>query len=44
MAGQQVPFLGAGVAFDPRDRSLWFADFCRKRLGQLVREPPPGPR
>jgi len=42
--GRPVPFLGAGIAFDPRTRSLWFADFCRKRLGQLVPQAAPRPR
>lgn len=42
--GEPVAFLGAGIAFDPRTRSIWFADFCRKRLGQIVPQPPPAPR
>jgi len=35
-AGEEVAHLGAGIAFDPRTSSVWFADFCRKRLGQIV--------
>jgi len=38
-AGEPVAFSAAGIAFDPRTGSVWFADYCRKRLGQIVPRP-----
>jgi streptogramin lyase len=40
-----VSFTGAGIAFDGVTGDLWFADYCRKRLGRLREEraPPPLP-
>jgi len=35
-AGAFVGFQGAGIAVDPRTGAVWFADFCRKRLGRIV--------
>jgi len=42
-AGEPVAHLAAGLAFDPRTRAIWFADFCRKRLGQIVPQRAEGP-
>lgn len=35
--GGQVNFNGAGITVDPADGTVWFADYCRKRLGSLRR-------
>jgi hypothetical protein len=35
-AGEPVGFNGAGVAFDARAGAIWFADFCRKRIGRFL--------
>jgi hypothetical protein len=35
-AGEPAGFSGAGVAFDPRAGAIWFADFCRKRVGRIA--------
>lgn len=43
-AGQPVASSAAGIAVDLRSGAIWFADFCRKRLGQILPQPPPGPR
>jgi streptogramin lyase len=32
-----VGFTGAGIGIDPDTQAIWFADFCRKRLGRLQR-------
>jgi hypothetical protein len=32
-----VSFTGAGIAIDPDTQAIWFADYCRKRLGRLRR-------
>jgi streptogramin lyase len=34
--GEPVAFSGAGVAFDPEAGAIWFADFCRKRVGRIA--------
>jgi streptogramin lyase len=34
--GDPVAFNGAGLAFDAGAGAIWFADFCRKRLGSIV--------
>ena len=33
--GDFVSFTGGGIAIDPVTQDVWFADFCRKRLGRL---------
>lgn len=35
--GAFVSFNGAGIAIDPATQDIWFADYCRKRLGRLRR-------
>jgi streptogramin lyase len=30
-----VSFIGTGIAIDPVPGDIWFADYCRKRLGRL---------
>jgi len=30
-----VSFIGTGIAIDPVAGDIWFADYCRKRLGRL---------
>jgi streptogramin lyase len=35
-AGEPVAFSAAGIAFDPRTGAVWFADYCRKRLGEIA--------
>jgi len=32
-----VSFTGAGIVVDPSTQDVWFADYCRKRLGRLRR-------
>ena len=32
-----VSFTGAGISIDPDTQAIWFADYCRKRLGRLRR-------
>ncbi len=42
-----VSFVGTGIAIDPFPGDIWFADYCRKRLGRLraLSAPPSaGPR
>ena len=36
--GTFVSFNGSGIAIDPITQEIWFADFCRKRLGRLKKE------
>ena len=31
--GAFVSFTGAGITIDPDTGDIWFADYCRKRLG-----------
>jgi streptogramin lyase len=38
-AGHFVSFNGAGIAVDPATGEIWFADYCRRRLGRLTRLP-----
>jgi streptogramin lyase len=38
-AGAFVAFQGAGVAVDPRSGAVWFADYCRRRLGRVTPRP-----
>jgi streptogramin lyase len=35
--GAFVSFIGAGISIDPDTGDIWFADYCRKRLGRLRR-------
>jgi streptogramin lyase len=35
-SGEPVAFSATGIAFDARTRSIWVADYCRKRLGEIV--------
>jgi streptogramin lyase len=35
-AGEPAGFSGAGVTFDASAEAIWFADFCRKRIGRIV--------
>lgn len=37
--GRFVSFNGAGIAVDPGNGEVWFADYCRRRLGRLTRLP-----
>ena len=34
-AGHFVSFNGAGITVDPGSGAIWFADYCRRRLGRL---------
>ena len=38
--GAFVSFNGAGIAIDPATQDIWFADYCRQRLGRLRRHSP----
>lgn len=35
-AGEAVAYSAVGIAFDPRTGSVWSADYCRKRLGEIT--------
>ena len=35
-SGAPTAVVAAGVAIDPRTGAVWFADYCRKRIGRLV--------
>jgi streptogramin lyase len=35
-AGEPVAYSAVGIAFDPRTGSVWSADYCRKRLGEIT--------
>jgi streptogramin lyase len=37
--GKFVGFSGSGLAVDERTGAIWFADYCRKRLGRLLPYP-----
>jgi len=43
-AGEPVAHSAAGMAFDPRTGAVFAADYCRKRLGQILPRPAVGSR